>query len=64
MRPCRLVNEQARSFQLRGHLSELEFDALKFGDRPAELPARLAVTNRFIQRPLRKADGGRADAAS
>ena len=49
----------ARRFDVGRHARELETQILKFGDRPAELPALLRIGQRILQRALRQPDGSR-----
>ena len=53
---------QARRFELRRRLRELELDALELARALAELLALLHVCERGVERALRDADHLRADA--
>ena len=56
-----VVDQQARGFDLGGHLREFELHALEVGDRLAELLALLGVGDGVIERALREAGHLRAD---
>ena len=61
----RVVNQQARGFELRGHIGQLKLHALKLIDRFAKLLALARVSNRGVEGTARDADhlGADADAA-
>ena len=59
--PCGAIGEQARRFDLRGHVRELELDGLKFGDGLAELFALLRVAHGTFVGALRHAEAERRD---
>ena len=59
--PRGVIDEQASSFDFRGHVGELELDGLEFADGFAELLALLGVLHRGIQRALRHAQRQRGD---
>ncbi len=59
--PCGLIREQARGFDLRGHVRQLELNRLKFGDGFAELLALLGVTHGAFVSALRHAQAERGN---
>src|SRR5207245_11719370 len=61
----RVIGEQARRLDLRGHVGEHEADALEGSDRLAELLPLARVLNRLLDRGTRDAERltGDADAA-
>ena len=61
LHPRRAIGEQARGFDLGGHVGELVLDGLKLGDRPAELLALLGILERGFVGALRGSDRERGD---
>ena len=59
--PCGAIRQQARGFDFRGHIGELELDGLKFGDGLAELLALLGIAHRAFVRALRHTQAERRD---
>ena len=51
-----LVNQQARRFEVRGHIGELELDALELGERASELSPAPAGGEGFFQGSARETD--------
>ena len=64
LRPGRAIDEQARRVELGRHVGERRLRELEAGERTAELPARLHMRARFVERARRQAAGGRADAGA
>ena len=59
--PGGLIGEQARGFDFRGHVGQLELDGLKIGDGLAELLALLGVFHRAFVGALRHSQAERCD---